>query len=62
MLKQMGLWDEPVQTELWEQLPAAAKEQLVALFARLAVEAARTAKERKGRNDGTEARTRRDGR
>jgi hypothetical protein len=51
MRRQLGLWDEPVRAGLWERLPAAAREQMVALFARLAAGAARTA-------SGSEAETR----
>lgn len=65
MFKQMGLWDEPPRADLWDQFPAGTKEQLVMQLARLAVEAARpakqgTAKKERRKGDGTERRTGRD--
>lgn len=48
MLEQMALWDEPIRDRLWQQLPPSAQDEVVALLARLALEAVRT------RNNGTE--------
>lgn len=65
MFKQMGLWDEPPRTDLWDQFPAGTKEQLVMQLARLTIGAARpakqgTAKGGRRKDHETERRARRD--
>ena len=55
MFEQRRLWDEPVRPTQWQSLAEADREQVVAEFARLALEAARTKVEDEGGGDGTES-------
>ena len=55
MFEQRRLWDEPVRPTQWRLLAEADREQVVAEFARLALEAARTKAEDEGGGDGTES-------
>jgi hypothetical protein len=55
MSEQRRLWDEPVRPAQWRLLPKAERERVVAEFARLALEAARTKPQNEGGGDGAEA-------